>query len=36
MGEMVKMTYGIDERTSVENLVFETGVLYRLVEQFMS
>jgi hypothetical protein len=36
MDGMVKMAYGIDERTSVENLVFETGVLYRLIEQFMS
>lgn len=34
--EMLKMTHGIDERISVENLVFGTSVLYRLVEQFMT
>ncbi len=36
MDEMLKMTHGIDERISVENLVFGTSVLYRLVEQFMT
>jgi len=34
--EMLEMTHGIDERISVENLVFGTSVLYRLVEQFMA
>jgi len=34
--EILKMTHGIDERISVENLVFGTSVLYRLVEQFMT
>jgi acetylornithine deacetylase/succinyl-diaminopimelate desuccinylase-like protein len=33
---MLKMMHGIDERISVENLVFGTSVLYRLVEQFMT
>jgi acetylornithine deacetylase/succinyl-diaminopimelate desuccinylase-like protein len=36
MDEMLKMTHGIDERISVENLVFGTSVLYKLVEQFMT
>jgi len=36
MEEMLKMTHGIDERISVENLVFGTSVLYRLVKQFMT
>jgi len=36
MDEMLKMTHGIDERISVENLVFGTSVLYRLVERFMT
>ena len=34
--EMSKMIHGIDERISVENLVFGTSVLYRLVEKFMA
>jgi len=34
--ELLKMAHGIDERISVENLVFGTSVLYRLVEQFMA
>jgi len=36
MDELLKMTHGIDERISVENLVFGTSVLYRLVEQLMT
>jgi acetylornithine deacetylase/succinyl-diaminopimelate desuccinylase-like protein len=35
-GEISKMFHGIDERISVENLVFGTSVLYNLVERFMS
>jgi acetylornithine deacetylase/succinyl-diaminopimelate desuccinylase-like protein len=34
-GEMLKMVHGIDERVSVENLVFGTSVLYDVVERFM-
>jgi len=34
--EFLRMGHGIDERISVENLVFGTSVLYRLVEQFMT
>ena len=36
MDELLKMTHGIDERISVENLVFGTSVLYQLVEKFMA
>jgi len=36
MDELLKMTHGIDERISVENLAFGTSVLYRLVERFMT
>lgn len=36
MDELLRMTHGIDERISVENLVFGTSVLYRLVERFMT
>lgn len=36
MDEMLRMTHGINERISVENLVFGTSVLYKLVEQFMT
>lgn len=36
MDELLKMTHGIDERISVENLIFGTSVLYRLVERFMT
>jgi acetylornithine deacetylase/succinyl-diaminopimelate desuccinylase-like protein len=36
MDEFLKMAHGVDERISVENLVFGTSVLYRLVEQFMT
>jgi acetylornithine deacetylase/succinyl-diaminopimelate desuccinylase-like protein len=35
-GEMVKTIHGIDERISVENLVFGTSVLYNIVEKFMT
>jgi acetylornithine deacetylase/succinyl-diaminopimelate desuccinylase-like protein len=34
--EMTKTIHGIDERISVENLVFGTSVLYSVVERFMS
>jgi acetylornithine deacetylase/succinyl-diaminopimelate desuccinylase-like protein len=35
-GEILKMIHGIDERISIENLVFGTSVLYDLVERFMT
>lgn len=35
-GEILKSIHGIDERISIENLVFGTSVLYRIVEEFMS
>jgi acetylornithine deacetylase/succinyl-diaminopimelate desuccinylase-like protein len=35
-GEMDKMVHGIDERISIENLVFGTSVLYETVKKFMS
>jgi acetylornithine deacetylase/succinyl-diaminopimelate desuccinylase-like protein len=35
-GEILKMIHGIDERISVENLVFGTSVLYDVVERFMT
>jgi acetylornithine deacetylase/succinyl-diaminopimelate desuccinylase-like protein len=35
-GEILKMTHGIDERISIENLVFGTSVLYNIVEKFMT
>jgi len=35
-GEMVKMVHGVDERISIENLVFGTSVLYETVKRFMS
>jgi len=34
--EFLRMAHGIDERISIENLVFGTSVLYRLVEKFMT
>ena len=34
-GEILKMVHGIDERISIENLVFGTSVLYNIVENFM-
>jgi len=35
-GEILKMTHGIDERISIENLVFGTSVLYNVVERFIT
>jgi acetylornithine deacetylase/succinyl-diaminopimelate desuccinylase-like protein len=35
-GEILKMAHGIDERISIENLVFGTSVLYSVVEKFMT
>ena len=35
-GKVVKREHGIDERISVENLVFGTSVLYEAVKRFMS
>ena len=35
-GEILKMAHGIDERISIENLVFGTSVLYNIVEKFMT
>jgi acetylornithine deacetylase/succinyl-diaminopimelate desuccinylase-like protein len=35
-GEMEKMVHGVDERISIENLVFGTSVLYETVKKFMS
>ncbi len=35
-GEMQHTIHGIDERVSVENLVFGTSVLYEVVERFMT
>jgi len=34
--EIVKREHGIDERISIENLVFGTSVLYEVVKRFMS
>ena len=34
--EFLKMAHGIDERISIQNLVFSLSVLYRLVENFMT
>jgi acetylornithine deacetylase/succinyl-diaminopimelate desuccinylase-like protein len=34
-GEMLRMIHGVDERISVENLVFGTSVLYRVVERLV-
>jgi acetylornithine deacetylase/succinyl-diaminopimelate desuccinylase-like protein len=34
--EMQRTIHGIDERISIENLVFGTSVLYNLVERFMT
>ena len=34
-GEILKTIHGIDERISIENLVFGTSVLYNVVESFM-
>jgi acetylornithine deacetylase/succinyl-diaminopimelate desuccinylase-like protein len=35
-GEILKAIHGIDERVSVENLVFGTSVLYEVVRRFVS
>jgi acetylornithine deacetylase/succinyl-diaminopimelate desuccinylase-like protein len=35
-GEILKTIHGIDERISIENLVFGTSVLYNVVERFMT
>jgi acetylornithine deacetylase/succinyl-diaminopimelate desuccinylase-like protein len=35
-GEILKSIHGIDERISIENLVFGTSVLYYVVERFMT
>lgn len=35
-GEMLRTIHGIDERISIENLVFGTSVLYNIVERFMT
>ena len=35
-GEILKTVHGIDERISIENLVFGTSVLYSVVEKFMT
>ncbi len=34
--ELLRMAHGVDERISIENLVFGTVVLYRLAEAFMA
>ncbi|RJS75688.1 M20/M25/M40 family metallo-hydrolase, partial [Candidatus Bathyarchaeota archaeon] len=35
-GEILKTVHGIDERISIENLVFGTSVLYNVVERFLT
>jgi acetylornithine deacetylase/succinyl-diaminopimelate desuccinylase family protein len=35
-GEILKTIHGVDERVSIENLVFGTSVLYYLIEKFMT
>jgi len=35
-GKVIKREHGIDERISIENLVFGTSVLYETVKKFMS
>lgn len=35
-GEILKMVHGIDERISIQNLVFGTSVLYNVVEKFVA
>ena len=35
-GEILKTVHGVDERISIENLVFGTSVLYNVVEKFMT
>jgi acetylornithine deacetylase/succinyl-diaminopimelate desuccinylase-like protein len=35
-GRIVKREHGVDERISVENLVFGTSVLYETIKRFLS
>jgi acetylornithine deacetylase/succinyl-diaminopimelate desuccinylase-like protein len=35
-GEIKKGIHGVDERISIDNLVFGTSVLYDVVEKFMT
>lgn len=35
LGELMKMVHGIDERISIDNLVFGTSVLYSVIEKFL-
>ncbi|MEM1589842.1 MAG: M20/M25/M40 family metallo-hydrolase [Candidatus Bathyarchaeia archaeon] len=35
-GEILKMVHGVDERISINNLVFGTSVLYSVVEKFLT
>jgi acetylornithine deacetylase/succinyl-diaminopimelate desuccinylase-like protein len=35
-GKVVKREHGIDERISIENLVFGTSVLYETIKKFLS
>jgi acetylornithine deacetylase/succinyl-diaminopimelate desuccinylase-like protein len=35
-GEILKMAHGVDERISIENLIFGTSVLYNIVERFIT
>lgn len=35
-GEILRMIHGVDERISIQNLVFGTSVLYNIVEKFMA
>ncbi|MEM2953762.1 MAG: M20/M25/M40 family metallo-hydrolase [Candidatus Bathyarchaeia archaeon] len=35
-GEILKMIHGIDERISIQNLVFGTSVLYHVIERFLT
>lgn len=36
LGEILKMVHGIDERISIDNLVFGVSVLYKVVEELMT
>jgi acetylornithine deacetylase/succinyl-diaminopimelate desuccinylase-like protein len=35
-GEILKSIHGIDERISIENLMFGTSILYNIVEKFIT
>jgi acetylornithine deacetylase/succinyl-diaminopimelate desuccinylase-like protein len=35
-GKIVKREHGIDERISIENLIFGTSVLYETIKRIMS